>query len=197
MIHMNLSDNLSRLTICLFTTTKGHWDIKDRYLETIEGLDNQINLKNFEFGRLIANIKVSPEEKDSGIHKKMVSDLGRFGFKIYERYGSWSHFSETHQNEYGQDIIDNYVNRDIRSEYVLHLEDDFLFCSKEGELSDWFGKCIDLLDNNAHLLQVRIARFANEMDRINGLKQKHGINSSCLFHEKDICIWQAFYGRKI
>lgn len=164
------------ITICLFTTSKGHFGRTDRYLQTLNHLNSQIPLN--QFGGLIANIKVSPEDADSELLVKMRNDLKGFGFTVYESVAGWKHHDESHQNEYGKDIISTYL-RKIDTEYVLHLEDDFLFCAQQKDLLYWFHRSIKLLEEDPDLLQVRFARFTNEYQRINRLKFKHGIDAAC------------------
>jgi len=163
------------ITICLFTTTKGHWGTKDRYKETINWLDNKIPLRYFS--GLVANIKVSPEDEGTPHHVEMLRFLTSKGFSIHQDIYSWAHGAESHQKGYINDMRKVYNNpKVLKTPYVLHLEDDWKINSLDGELIDWIRIALSVLDEDPEILQVRFARFSDEYDRILGLKAKHNID---------------------
>lgn len=163
------------LAICLFTSTKGHWGVKDRYLQTIKHLNKQIPLKHFS--KLVANVKYT-DASDMDQSLEMAGNLEKLGFKTYARAGQWRHADQSHQNEYLNDLFHVYnLPEVLDNKYVLHLEDDWLIQSSNMDLEYYIYEAIKVLEENHDILQVRFPRFPNEFDRINGLKKKHGINA--------------------
>lgn len=162
------------LTICLFTSTKGHFERKDIYLNTAKSLDSQIPLYYFE--NLVANIKYSKGEENQ--LEYMANNLEKLGFKVLCSNGDWSHQNQTHQNGYLLDIYNIYKSEEVlKSKYVWHLEDDWEVYCHERDIQHWINESLKLMDENPYLTQIRFARFANEFDRINKLKEKHGLNA--------------------
>lgn len=158
------------ISLCLFTSTKGHFGIKIRYQETIQSLSANIPLSYF--ANKVAHIKVSPGEE--AIAVEMTQKLEGYGFKVYSTTAIWSHGQNSHQIEYLSDMLKIYSLPELqKTKYVFALEDDWLL------KSDNFIKDVDftisLFEQNPDLLQVRIPRYSNEFDRINGLYTKHGI----------------------
>jgi len=157
------------LTVCLYTSAKGHFDRKDIYQKTVNSLFSQIPANSFE--RLIAHIKVKDYdeiENEQGI--KMVDWLEEKGFTVLVSYGDWKHGNQSHQSEYINDM--KTVTKNLNSEYILFLEDDWEIKPFERDLEYWIYRATELLKNNASITQVRIPRYTNEFDRINRLKQK-------------------------
>lgn len=161
------------VNICLFSSTKGHWGVKTRYLQTINHLNNQLPLSSFN--DLFAHIKVTPGEEFFA--NKMQNNLEGFGFKVIKSLGDWSH-GGNHQEEYLKDITTVFLKPEVnRTQFSLFLEDDFALICRKGELVDYIGKATSILNNNPDVVSVRIARGANEKERILGLRVKHGIDS--------------------
>lgn len=71
------------VTICLFTSSQGHFKVRTRYLETLESLAGQIPLS--QFVKLIAHIKVSPG--DESFASEMRGNLTSRGFRVIETTG--------------------------------------------------------------------------------------------------------------
>ncbi len=161
------------VTVCLFTSTLGHFGLKTRYLETLNSLNSQIPLA--EFAARVATIKVSPgEEAIGGEMEKKLQDCG---FKVLKTFGAWSHQQETHQNGYLNSMMQMYLDKDVlKNPYSLHLEDDFILRPYKFDLQYYIYKAINILEEIPDMVQVRFPRFNNEKDRINGLKQKHNID---------------------
>jgi hypothetical protein len=161
------------LTVALFTSAKGHWGVKDRYLETIRDLDRQIPLNYFS--SLIANVKQEPINEG---YNRINHNLDKYGFEIFNSYGRWDHGEQSHQDGYLSDI--NFIYNQpsvLKVPYVLHLEDDWQFHCYEDDLVYWIDQAISVLEEYPNIAQVRFPRFSNEFERIKALRQKHGINS--------------------
>ena len=70
----------------------------------------------------------------------------------------------------------------ITTPYYLHIEDDMILRGDE-PIERYLAESIDLLEDNPDLVQVRFARWANEFERLKGLKAKHNIDANPV--EKD------------
>lgn len=177
------------LTIALFTSTKGHFDVKSRYLETVKNLNEKIPLSQFE--NLIAHIKYSDEDSEL---EEMSQNLEKFGFEVLYTPGQWSHKNDgSHQEEYLKDIntIFSY-EKTLSSKYTLFLEDDWLFNPYEMDLLYWISEAMKILEENPECNQVRFPRFHNEFDRINKLKSKHGIDATAIKGDEKYFICNDF-----
>jgi len=164
------------LAICLFTTTKGHHGIKTRWKETIQDLNTQIPLKNFS--GLFANIKATNEAEESDAVEIADYLYTNYGFENHTAVFPWKHGDNSHQVGYLGDIFHIYnLPQVLKHQYVLHLEDDWKIRAEDGDLVKSIYKAIKLLEENPNILQVRFPRFFNEFTRINGLSQKHGIDT--------------------
>lgn len=161
------------ITICLFTSTKGHFGTS-RYAETLTHLDRQIPLSSFA-GR-VASLKVSPGEEARG--DEIESDLVKRGFKVFRATAEWRHADQSHQENYFNDICKVYTSEEaLATPYVLHLEDDWKLHAFQDDLITWFHRATTILHNDPDILQVRFARFSDEFTRIQGLRAKHGIDA--------------------
>lgn len=175
------------ITVCLYTSAKGHFDRKDIYQKTVNSLLSQIPANSFE--KLVAHIKVKkddPAEDEQAI--KMVDWLEEKGFTVLVSYGDWKHGNESHQLEFLKDMMT--VTKIVKTPYILFLEDDWEIKPFEKDLEYWIHSATELLEEYTSLVQVRIPRYTNEVERINKLKQKHGINTSAieLVGETDVFI---------
>lgn len=163
------------ISLCLFTSTKGHFGIKTRYKETVRALSTLIPLS--DFANLVAHIKISPGERD--IAAEMSVYLQEMGFQVYTTLGEWSHGSQSHQSEYIADMMRVYNLSSVQqTPFILAMEDDWIVRCYEKTMHDYIHKAIEQLTLNPDLIQIRFPRFTNEKDRINGLKQKHGIEAT-------------------
>lgn len=164
------------LAICLFTTTKGHHNITTRWRETVQDLHKQIPLQNF--ADLFASIKAEHESKEQyalNIAKELHQN---YGFENHTSLMPWRHGDQSHQNGYLSNIEYIYnLPQVLKNQYVLHLEDDWLIRAEDGGLLRWIHKAIKILEEQPNVLQVRFPRFSNEFQRINKLKEKHGIDT--------------------
>jgi hypothetical protein len=157
------------ITFALMSTTKGHFDVKTRYRDTLDSFNRALPLS--EYHSRIAHIKVSGNE--NAVAADMMTECERYGFKVWLTDGEWSHGSDTHHLGYLNDLLK--VSNDVKTPYVLVVEDDWGLLVREGEFIEHLQRAISWLDEDPTLMQVRIPRFANEGDRIRNLMQKHGL----------------------
>jgi hypothetical protein len=179
------------LAIALFATTKGHWGINTRWRETVNDLNSQIPLGNFS--ALFSNIKVTNNEEISFGNEIAEELKSLYGFNNHLEVQDWKHFDVSHQVGYLSDIFRMYNNpKVLESQYVLHLEDDWLIRAEDGDLLKWINKAINLLEKNPNILQVRFPRFNDEFKRINNLKERHGIDTYSRHHDDDFFVHSDF-----
>lgn len=160
------------VTFALMTTTKGHFDIKTRWRETIEsfGKDNGINF----FEEKVAHIKITPGDEE--LASEMANELISKGFLVLTTQGQWKHGDTSHQENYLQDIYK--VSNFCKTPYIFIVEDDWKIKFNEFTNKYWYARAYYLLSDNPDLMQVRIARYTNEYERINNLKKKHNLDRS-------------------
>jgi hypothetical protein len=179
------------LAICLFTTTKGHHDVKTRWRETVQDLHRQIPLDNF--AGLFANIKAGNESEEQAALDIAKELHNKYGFENHTAIFPWKHGDNSHQVGYLNDIFHIYnLPEVLKNQYVMHLEDDWLIRAEDGELLKWIAKAIKLLDENPDILQVRFPRFSNEFLRINNLKSKHNIDTWARDYNDDFFVHSDF-----
>lgn len=175
------------VNLCVFDTSKGHFGRTDIYRRTIEDLAAQINLA--QFAALFVHIKVGPGEEE--VYVEQEKFYLALGFAVIRSDAAWSHHSVTHQNEYARDLIRVYGDPAVqKTPYCLHLESDWLFRSRsDWELQDAIEHSISYLAANHTVVSVRFARFYNEVDRLNGLRAKHGMDART---ERERFPWSDF-----
>lgn len=159
------------IAFCLFTSTRGHFGRKDRFIETINTFQRYIPLSSFQTA--IAHIKVSPGEAALAVDMGKHLDL-KFNH-IFNSLGEWTHGQDSHQKQYLRDMIRVYSAKEINAPYVLHVEDDWLVSPQE-PLDDLLMDAVKLLERNPDIMSVRLPRYTNEPDRINNLVHKHGLD---------------------
>lgn len=160
------------ITLCLYTSTKGHFGQFDLYKRTVTDLFNQVPANTF--GGRGAHIKESVTRKLGEPNaKEMAEWLSQRNVCPSVTTEDWSHGAQ-HQSGYLKDM--KTLTASVGTEYLLHMEDDFLLRTKSYNVIHWLARAITLLDD-PDVIQVRIARWANERERINGLRAKHGIDS--------------------
>lgn len=158
------------ITLALYTSTKGHFK-KDTYRDTVNHILNQIPANYW--GNLHANVKWEGNG-DEDKRDEMASWLKSRGFKVTTPCKKWSHSDNSHSTAYLEDM--ELVSSFIKTPYLFHLEDDFLIHCAKNSLEYWLSESLQILQENTQIVQVRIARWRNEVDRINRLKEKHGID---------------------
>lgn len=156
------------LTFCLFATTKGHFGVKTRWRETLQSFDKALPLSEYE--ARVASVKVTPGDD----YRPMVDELEAHGFQVTLAEAAWQHGAQSHQTGYLEDCFRVYNH--VRTPYVFHCEDDWAIRVDDGKYVDWVRRALHHLEQDSNLNQVRIARWANELERIRGLRAKHGLN---------------------
>ena len=161
-----------RYTFCLYTTTQGHWKIRDRYRATVESFQSQVLPHADPY--YVASIKQSPG--DAEFCNGMADWLSDRGFTVSAQEGEFSHGHESHQIQYLLDL--ERLNSFVHTEFLFSCEDDWLFKTQDNQsISLYIDMAIKLLRDRPEIMQVRIPRFSDEPARINGLLAKHGINT--------------------
>lgn len=149
------------ITLVIYATTKGHFGHRDIYKYTVEGLKKQIDLDVFE--QKVVHIKNSGEEGLDEMTKFFKDNK----FEVVVTDGAWKHFDSTHMSEYLKDII--YMAQGITTEYVLHLEDDWLFDPKNGEpLSYFLERAILELRTDQSILSLRFPHHFDDNNHLHG-----------------------------
>lgn len=142
------------ISICFFTTTRGHYNNKSMYLDTLNHLNKQISL--YDFGARYAHIKVTPGEEE--ISKNMRAELEKRGFVVEETLGDWSR-GTSHQQAYLIDMRKASQSLVIQSQpYMLLLEDDSPFTCHEEELAQCLSRMIYTLENDPNTVSCRFIR---------------------------------------
>jgi len=163
------------LSLCVFDTSRGHWGRTDIYQRCINDLAAKVPLDIFR--HRIVHIKVggSQEEATFAAQEAFYRNLG---FTVVRSDGIWSHFQSSHQQEYARDLIKVYGREDVAtSDYILHLESDWLTDLRgDGDLIDYLSRGMSYLRHVPNVLAVRFPRFTNEVERLNGLRAKHGLD---------------------
>lgn len=157
------------VTFVLMSTTKGHFGLKYRYQETLKSFGAALPFG--EYARCMAHIKVSLGE--DLLMEEMTGDIQSNGFDVWRTKGIWAHGQESHHLEYLKDAM--VMVDKVSTPYVLMVEDDWLLQCYEGTFIDYLNRAVEWLEDPG-LVQVRIPRYSNELDRVNGLMGKHGLN---------------------
>lgn len=158
------------LSLLLYTSTKGHYGVFDRYQRTITDLFNQVPSDTFA-GRL-AHVKASVTSKPGEPSAEdMMCWLSDRKILPILTFADWSH-GASHQSGYLSDM--SKLTRGA-NDFVLHLEDDFLLRAHQNDLIYYLCRAIVLL-TDPDIVQVRFPRWHNERTRIEGLRAKHGID---------------------
>lgn len=171
------------ITFCLYTSTKGHFN-KSTYRDTLDSFNEALSLSSY--ADRVAHIKVSPGEDN--IAHDMKVNLQYRGFRVFMTEGAWSHgdsVNNSHQLGYLNDMLTVYGSDSLKTPYVLHIEDDFIIKSYSSSFIRQLKIALEMMDSKSDLMQVRICRFSNELERINGLYKKHGIDGKAYEVDKD------------
>lgn len=142
------------LTLCLWTSTKGHWGDRTLYKATLAHLDRQVPLALFN--ERIAHVKQSVG--DEAVAAEMEAYLVGLGFHVIKTVADWSR-GTVHQQQYLLDMRRVSVESRLhRSPYMLVLEDDSPFTVHTGTLVDTLARSCQMLNDNHELLSVRFLR---------------------------------------
>jgi hypothetical protein len=161
------------ISLVIFDSARQHWGRHDIYQKTLLDLASKDVLDSF--ANLLVHIKVDPfqEGELERCKTEMVPFYEDFGFKVEVTTGVWNHGAESHQIEYSKDLIKMYSN-EINSDYVLHLESDWLFDPKQGaRLEDIISLGCAYLYSRPSIMSLRFPRFQDEVQRIENLQVKY------------------------
>ncbi len=161
-------------SLCLFTSTKSHFDNVVTFRETVESLFAQVPAE--QFGQLLAHIQISPGQEDKAIEMRLW--LTSKGFDVRETLGEWKHHDQSHHRNYLLSQIK--MSKLVNCDYFLHLEDDFKIFSVKYNIGDLFLIATRLLKEHKEVLELRFPRFNNEIERLKNIKLKHGIDANIL-----------------
>lgn len=159
----------SPITLCLYTSTRGHFG-GSTYQETVTSLLSQVSADTW--GAMIAHVKVSTG--DEARAQEMSEWLHEQGFYVANTTQDWRHGDQTHQDGYLQDALR--VTSLVKTPFLMHHEDDFLLRPYAANLNAHLYQAVVQLEEDPELMQVRIPRYSNEVERILGLRAKHGID---------------------
>ena len=141
------------ISLCLFSSTKGHHGRKTDWRITLDHWNKQVPLSLFN---LVAHLKVSPDEE--GLGNEMESDLRGRGFHVIKTVGDWKRGLSHGESYLGDQII---VSKDpaiYKCPYFLLVEDDSPVVCNQGTLEDLLLKSCDMLAANHELVTVRTIR---------------------------------------
>lgn len=145
------------IALLFFTSTKGHFGFKRIYRDTLEHLNKNILIKDFQCR--VAHVKVSDSPEDEILAKQMEQELREYGFdEVILVKSDWSR-GIVHQNEYMRDVIRvSKVNKIYDCPHVLWLEDDSPFvCHKESLLS-CLHRMTKIVDSSPDIISARFLR---------------------------------------
>ncbi len=179
------------LNLVVFDTAKQHWGRFDIYKTCINDLSVKIPLDLF--ANKVVHIKVDPSApgEEERFRDEMVPFYHHHGFGYLVTRQSWQHFSSSHQNGYCLDLVNVYGQQHLQqtAPFTLHWESDWLVNPYADTLGDCLCKGMAYLSNNPSCCSIRIPRFLNEIDRLNNLKKKYGIDAQVTQHGK---FWRYF-----
>ena len=174
------------ITVCLYTSTKGHFGKTDIYEQTVKSLFDQAPKE--VWGALLANVKEGGTMADAIIGAGMAQWLEAKGFTVCNPKGEWRHGDHSHQEEYIKDMMS--LISMVKTQYILHMEDDWIIKPYINCLEYWIHEATSILATHPEIVQVRIPRYSNELDRINGLFKKHGIDGRAQWEESNKWFFQ-------
>jgi len=183
------------LALCVFDTTKQHFGRKDIYRHAISDLAAKIPLECFKT-RLVHIKASSNDEVQLAEQEAFYRSLG---FEVLVTPGDWRHHDEnggnSHQRGYSADLIKVYGHPSVLAcDYVWHFESDWKVDTKGEQLIDRLSEGLAQLASNPRLVGIRFPRFLNEVDRLNNLMRKHGLNvrterrGSFIYHNDNLSL---------
>lgn len=142
------------ITLCLFTSTKGHFGHKNVYKAALAHLDRQIPLSLF--GGLVAHIKVSPSEEQIGAD--MEQYLKGLNFLVLKTVADWSR-GQSHQAAYMADVVTLSKEASVyKQPFVLWFEDDQTITPHVTSAEQLLLQSCDMLDRDNELVSARLLR---------------------------------------
>ncbi len=146
------------ITLCLFTSTRGHHSRKTDWLLTLNHWDKQVPLALF--GARVAHVKVTPS--DETLATDMRTQLESRGFHVITTVGDWSR-GLSHGFQYLQDQIRVSMEPLVYTQpYLLFLEDDSVAVSHVVSLENLLMQACAKLAARHDLLTVRLRRRADD-----------------------------------
>ncbi len=145
------------ISLCFWTSTKGHFGHRDVWRATLAHLDRQIPLRTF--GALIAHVKVTPGEETLGA--EMCKDLCKLGFETIATVADWSR-GQSHQMAYMQDVVKLSKESAVYTQpYMLWLEDDQTITPHACSAEDLLLRSCRMLALDNELTSVRLLRASD------------------------------------
>lgn len=142
------------ISVCFFTSTRGHFSRKTDWKLTLDHLDKQIPLSSF--GGLLASLKITPGEEE--IAAAMEKELTGRGFKVLTATADWTR-GTSHQIAYMSDVCRLARDPIVHSQpYIWWMEDDGVCLSHIYTLDRLLAASISLLADDANLVSVRLMR---------------------------------------
>lgn len=157
---------MNNLTVCIYSVSNGHWDSRDCYLRTIQDLESH----NIKFGDKIAHIKIRPGEEDFA--ETMYGNFINYGYRVLTTVEPWKRWDSSHHTGQLKDIFK--VFNEVRTDYILHMEDDWKLKPLYNDVKFWLEKSIELLQQNSEVIQVRIPRQINEFEHFKSIERVDG-----------------------
>lgn len=145
-------------TLCLFTSTRGHFGRKTDWRVSLDHLDRQLPLTSF--GGLLASLKITPG--DEALAAQMQVELERRGFKVLTAVADWVR-GTSHQIAYMEDVCR--LSRDplVHAQpYVWWFEDDGACICHEYTLERLLAESFRMLATDPDLLTVRLMRRCDD-----------------------------------
>lgn len=151
------------ITLCLFTSSKGHFTRKTDYKLTLDHWDKQVPLSTFN---LVAHIKITPG--DESLAADIRADLEQRGFAVFTTTAAWSR-GLSHGSSYLADHVTVSKQPQVyKQPYFLLLEDDSPALCHKTSLEDLLLRSCQMLAENHELLSVRVCRRGDNQPVIDG-----------------------------
>ncbi len=142
------------LTLAVFSSTKGHFG-QSTYKATIESLKRHIDLSQFWARVVHIKWETGHEERLVEMEKYFADN----NFVVLKTYGAWKHFDISHIMNHAADLHTLMTSDVVKnSDYVLWLEDDFVFHPGDRTLEERFKEIIETLEMYPNLLFGRVLR---------------------------------------
>lgn len=146
------------ITLCFYTSTKGHWGRKTDWKLTLDHIERQVPLSLF--GGLLASLKITPG--DEALAAEMEKELVSRGFKVLAATADWSR-GTSHQVGYMGDVCRLARDPLVHSQpYVWWMEDDGACLSHDYTLERLLAESMRLLATDADSLTVRLMRRCDD-----------------------------------
>lgn len=160
-----------------FFSTLGHGGFRESYKATVEDLAQNIDLDLFPVK--LANIKYPTGEREIAL--KMEEWLEDKGIRCILNEGNWADNDVSKHKEYLSDVIKLLHDNELNTlPFTFWVEGDVILRIREGKLVDYLQKSAQILVNNKNILRIGISDRLDEFERINGVKEKHGLDRQAI-----------------